>query len=93
MNNQIKYYTICLLLLSSILIGQEKEEAYSIGLDYKSKVKVEGLSATKKDVIQNFIDGAFSKTINLTKEFNWDIKFDQVSNDKIEAILNQQKDL
>jgi len=83
------------LTILCLLVGvgwtQTPDNLFRIGVDYKSKIKMDSITANQKDAIQNFIKDSFSKTIGLTKAYNWSIDFSEVAQSQFEAILREQQ--
>lgn len=87
-----QYFKLFLLIVfQTIAWSQTTDELFRVGVDYKSKIKISNLSNIEKNAVQNVIQSSFSKTIGLTKAYNWSINFSEVAQSQFEAILREQQ--
>ncbi len=87
-----QYFKLLLLIVfQTIAWSQTSDELFRVGVDYKSKIKISNLSDIEKNAVQNVIQSSFSKTIGLTKAYNWSINFSEVAQSQFEAILREQQ--
>lgn len=87
-----QYFKLLLLIVfQTIAWSQTTDELFRVGVDYKSKIKISNLSNIEKNAVQNVIQSSFSKTIGLTKAYNWSINFSEVAQSQFEAILREQQ--
>ena len=86
------YFKLLLLILfQTIIWSQSSNDLFRVGVDYKSKIKIDTLSDIEKNAVQNIIQSSFSKTIGLTKAYEWSINFSEVAQSQFEAILREQQ--
>ncbi len=86
------YFKLLLLILFQTTIwSQSSDNLFRVGVDYKSKIKIDTLSDIEKNAVQNIIQSSFSKTIGLTKAYEWSINFSEVAQSQFEAILREQQ--
>lgn len=87
----IQYFKLLLLIaLQTMIWSQSSDDFFRVGVDYKSKIKI-NISDVEKNAVQNVIQSSFSKTIGLTKAYNWSINFSEVAQAQFEAILREQQ--
>ena len=82
---------LVLMLLQTMILSQNLDDLFRVGVDYKSKIKIDTLSDIEKNAVQNIIQSSFSKTIGFTKAYNWSINFSEVAQSQFEAILREQQ--
>lgn len=74
-----------------MILSQNSDDLFRVGVDYKSKIKIDTLSDIEKNAVQNIIQSSFSKTIGFTKAYDWSINFSEVAQSQFEAILKEQQ--
>jgi len=86
------YFKIFLVIvLQTMILSQNSDDLFRVGVDYKSKIKIDTLSDIEKNAVQNIIQSSFSKTIGFTKAYDWSINFSEVAQSQFEAILKEQQ--
>lgn len=87
-----QYFKLLLLIVFQTMIwSQSSDNLFRVGVDYKSKIKIDTLSDIEKNAVQNIIQSSFSKTVGLTKAYDWSINFSEVAQSQFEAILREQQ--
>ena len=81
---------LVLMLLQTMILSQNSEDLFRVGVDYKSKIRID-ISDMEKNALQNVIESSFAKTIALTESYNWSINFSKVAQAQFEAILREQQ--
>ena len=81
---------LVLMLLQTMILSQNSDDLFRVGVDYKSKIRID-ISDMEKNALQNVIESSFAKTIALTESYNWSINFSKVAQAQFEAILREQQ--
>ena len=55
---------LVLMLLQTMILSQNSDDLFRVGVDYKSKIRID-ISDMEKNALQNVIESSFAKTIAL----------------------------